>query len=170
MAESNLTAARLRELLNYDPSTGLFTWRVSRQGSGAKPGKLAGAKGKNGYVYIGVDQRRMLAHRLAVLYVTGSLPAGLVDHIDGVKVNNRWANLRSADKSINGQNMRKPHSGNSSGLLGVSRSKVNDANPWLAQIKPPGCGTKNLGYFSTPEEAHEAYLAAKRLLHDGNTL
>lgn len=93
MAESNLTAARLRELLNYDPSTGLFTWRVSRQGSG-----------------------------------------------------------------------------NSSGLLGVSRSKVNDANPWLAQIKPPGCGTKNLGYFSTPEEAHEAYLAAKRLLHDGNTL
>lgn len=170
MASDILTQQRLQELLNYDADTGVFTWRVSRQGPGAKPGKPAGTVGKNGYVYIGVDRRRRLAHRLAALYMDGSFPPNLVDHIDGVKTNNRWSNLRKADKSINAQNMRRPHARNSSGLLGVSRTSVNKTNPWVAQIKPAGGDTINLGYFKTPEDAHAAYLQAKREMHRGGTL
>lgn len=169
MPKETPTQARLRELLNYDPDAGRFTWKIGRQGTGASIGKIAGGKGKNGYVYIGVDQRRMLAHRLAFLFMTGEIPE-LVDHIDGDKTNNRWANLRAATKSTNGQNMRRHHAGNISGFLGVSWSNANKSKPWVAQIKPPDGGTRNLGYYETPEEAHQAYLRAKREIHDGCTI
>lgn len=169
MAVADLTVPVLRFLLHYDPESGVFTWRISRQGSGAKPGKIAGAIGKNGYIYIGVERARWLAHRLAFFYMTGSVPS-LVDHVDGVKTNNRWSNLRAATRQMNAQNTRRPHRANSSGFLGVSWSSVNKANPWLAQIKPSGKSTKNLGFFATPEEAHAAYLEAKRRLHEGCTI
>ena len=170
MAAAILTQDRLRELLHYNPDTGVFTWLVSRQGSGAKPGKRAGVVGRNGYVYIGVDRGRYLAHRLAFLFMDGAIPPELVDHKDGDKQNNRWANLRHANKRLNAQNIRVAAPRSKTGLLGASFSTRNKTNPWLAQIKKPDGATKNLGYYATPEEAHAAYLAAKRVLHLGCTI
>lgn len=165
MAAANLTASRLREVLHYDQATGFFTWLVQKKGPGAAPGKRAGTVNKAGYIVIGVDGASAYGHRLAVLYVTGEWPIKLVDHRDGIKSNNAWLNLRQTDKSGNAQNLHKPHAGNTSGLLGVSWSKRNKTNPWLAQIKAPDGDTINLGYYPTPELGHEAYLAAKQEMH-----
>jgi hypothetical protein len=103
---------------------------------------------------------------LVWLWVNGSWPIGEIDHIDGDKLNNRIANLRDVDRATNTQNSKKARRNNkSSGLLGSYKS----GNRWQAQIRINGvCMT--LGSFGTPEEAHAAYLGAKRLFHPGCTI
>lgn len=88
-----LTQERLKELLTYEPATGVFRWRERRgnQGGGCvAPGDEAGSVYKNGYRMIGVGGRRYGAHRLAFLYMTGAFPPAEVDHINGVPADNRW--------------------------------------------------------------------------------
>lgn len=168
MATFNVSAQRLRELLAYDPLTGEFRWRVGRKR--APMGALAGGKTSHGYIRIGVDMGgQQYAHRLAWLYMTGEWPSCEVDHINGDKSDNRWSNLRGVSSTINKQNKRRPQSNNKSGFLGVSlnSSRKNCPSKWLAQICLPGGKRRFLGNFKTPEEAHEAYLKAKRSLHEG---
>jgi hypothetical protein len=153
-----VTANELRRLLSYDPETGVFTWRVSKQGPGAKSGKVAGNKDPRGYVIIKISQRKITAHRLAWLYMTGSLPAGQIDHANGVCSDNRWSNLRLATPAQNLQN-RRSHKNNKSGLKGVGFCKKS--NKWHARI----CINKqqmHLGMFASPEEAHAAYCTAAK--------
>ncbi len=158
MSEKRVTADRLRELLSYDPSTGLFTWLLST-GNRAPVGAVAGSVGK-GYVDIRIDQRLYKAHRLAWLYMTGEWPEQQIDHRDLNRANNRWDNLRVATNSQNHANTRA-QSNNRSGFKGVSWSKA--ANKWMAQIVRDRCHTY-LGLFDTPEDAHAAYcVAAERL-------
>lgn len=159
MAKADLTAQRLRELLDYDPLTGEVRWRN-------RPGVLAGNLEPNGYISICIDLHREKAHRLAWVYMTGARPKGLIDHIDGDPSNNRWINLRDASHAVNIQNQRKAHKDNASGLLGVSLHKEGR---WRAQIR---CGStrRSLGIYPTPEAAHAAYLAAKRAMHPGCTI
>lgn len=161
-----LTAARLRELLHYDPETGIFTWLVHRQRHRA--GNVAGSPHSAGYVEIGVDGESYLAHRLAWLYVHGAWPAGDVDHRNGVRRDNRIVNLRDVSKVVNLQNRQGAASNNRARLLGVSRSAAKRPS-WFARILVDG-RQKHLGSFGTPEAAHAAYLAAKRQLHEGCTL
>jgi hypothetical protein len=97
--------------------------------------------------------------------MTGEWPKTLIDHRDGDGLNNRWLNLRCATYKINNQNQRAPRSDNKSGFLGVCAHK----NRFYAYIKI-GDKVKNLGAFLTAEEAHEAYLAAKRKHHEGCTI
>lgn len=164
MAATNLSAARLRELLHYNPETGVFTWRVGRKGVRCA-GAVAGAMNARGYWRIGVDNRRYLAQGLAWLYMTGEFPPGDVDHRDGARANNRWANLRGVTRSVNNQNQRRARKDNRAGLLGVSPNR----RKWAASINVDGVKT-HLGSFDTPEQAHAAYLAAKREWHPGNML
>lgn len=110
---SVLTAARLRELLHYNPSTGKFT-RVITERAKRKVGRDA-----HGYLSIGVDYQRYLAHRLAFLYMTGKWPDGDVDHIDGDPSNNCWSNLRSVTRSQNNLNRHRLDARNKSGHTGV---------------------------------------------------
>lgn len=157
--KTELSAARLRELLHYDPETGLFT-RLSGKAVNVRPTAY-------GYFRISIDGSARHAQLLAFLYMTGVLPKkGFeVDHINGVRTDNRWANLRLVSVSVNQQNRRRAKSNSSVGLLGVSRCKNKfRAQIWLNQKKT------NLGYFSTPEQAHHAYLEAKRVMHVGNML
>ena len=161
-----LTAERLRELLDYDPASGEFANRT-RRAIHSKIGAKAGCVAANGYVYIGVDRGRYTAHRLAWLHVTGEWPNGHIDHLNGVRTDNRIANLRVVTNAVNCQNKRDPLPSNSSGLLGVGWDKQRKL--WRAQIQINGMN-KFLGRRKTPEEAQQLYLAAKRRLHEGCTI
>jgi len=155
-----LTQARLKELLHYDPETGVFTWRVGRVG--CRAGSIAGSLNGCGYRQIGIDRRMHLLHRIAFLYVTGGFPQEELDHINGVRDDNRWVNLREATGSENRHNLGGPPSHNTSGFLGVYWCKRRQK--WVAEIKLRG-RKRHLGYFDTAEEAHATYLKAKDELH-----
>jgi hypothetical protein len=167
MARTDLTAARLRELLSYDRDTGVFTRAIATGRNGShKAGVRSGYTTPLGYVEISVDNKSFKAHRLAWLYVYGVWPNGHIDHIDGQPGNNAIANLREADDVLNGQNIKRAKKSNkSSGLLGVSRNGPG----WSAHIQTRGV-VRYLGQFRTPEDAHQAYLTAKRELHEFCTI
>jgi hypothetical protein len=166
MDKVDFTAQRLRELLHYDPETGVFTRRVQTSNR-IRVGDVAGSINDKGYLNIRVDVRQRFAHRLAWLYVYGVWPQHQIDHINGVRDDNRIVNLRDVTKSINMQNQRHACSNNKSGLLGASWNKARSC--WQAQIKIGGM-VKFLGRFESATEAHAAYLTAKRALHDGCTI
>lgn len=168
MAKSDLTASRLREVLDYNPLTGQFFWRVFRSGR-ALAGQQAAREPKcHGYSAIFVDGYLYAAHRLAWLHVTGEWPKGLIDHRDGNKANNVFSNLRDVSFNANMENRRKAHSNNRSGLLGVSiQNKGRRRFQARIQVNKR---LMSLGYFKTAEEAHAAYLEAKRRLHEGCTI
>jgi hypothetical protein len=160
--DSRLTAARLKELLNYDPETGVFTWASSPHRNDLV-GKQAGGVTERGYVKIRVDGTTHRAHRLAWLYVHGQWPQDRIDHINGDSTDNRISNLREAKQHENGQN-RKASKSSAAGLLGVSKAAYGK---WVAVI----CLHRkryHLGSFDTPEEAHQAYLKAKAVMHEFN--
>ncbi len=154
-----LTAGRVREVLDYDPDTGVFRW-MRRMGSRAPAGAVAGSLRPDGYVGIRVDRRVYFAHRLAWLIIHGAFPTDQIDHRDGHRANNRLANLRAATSEGNQQNQRRAHRNNKTGFLGVSTHR----DRFQAGIRVDG-GRRYLGRFDTPEQAHAAYLDAKRQLH-----
>jgi hypothetical protein len=166
MAKPILSAERLRELLYYDPAAGIFTWRVSRAWH-TKPGDVAATLNDQGYALIKIDQRLYRAHRLAWLYVTGDWPKDEIDHINGVRLDNRIENLRDVRGQVNRQNHRSACSDSASGVYGVSKDKRR--NGWYAQISVNN-KNRRIGSYPTREEAHAAYLAAKRRLHEGCTI
>ena len=166
MANAYLSAHRLREILNYDPETGVFTWRVQR--SNIAKGAIAGWVKKGGYIGIGVDGRMYSAHRLAWLYTHDELSTDDIDHINGVTSDNRIDNLRNVPRQVNMQNQRRPQKGSLSGYLGVGYDKRR--GKYVARIKSAAGKRKHIGEFSTAEEAHSAYVQAKRREHKGCTI
>ncbi len=177
-ARQALTADRLRELLRYDPETGVFTWLdrpesdfATRHGwriyQGQFAGTVAGTPDLKGYVLIRVLGTYYKAHRLAWLYMTGAWPEQHIDHKNGVKNDNRFANLRDVGRATNMENQRRASSRNSTGLLGVSPHRKT--GKFCAFIKANGAN-RYLGLYPTPELAHAAYVEAKRQLHEGCTL
>lgn len=166
---SGLTAETLRSLLDYDHETGQLTWKVSRTIS-IKVGDRAGSINKNGYVVVVLkvgDQppRAFKAHRLIFLWITGRWPTRFVDHIDGCRSNNRWANLRDANESENAQNQRSAHRNKTKSCpLGVTWHKR--LQRWQAKIRVGG-RSRHIGTFDSAEQAHAAYLDAKRQFHPG---
>ncbi len=164
MAKADLSAESLRELLHYDLETGLFT-RIGKAGRKGKIGAAVGWEDKDGYIQVGVLCRNYRAHRLAWLYVTGDWPREDVDHINGIRGDNRWSNLRAVTRAVNMQNVRRARKDSSIGLIGVEKN----GGGYSARIKT-STERLYLGFFDTPEEAHAAYLDAKRRLHEGCTI
>lgn len=115
--KSDLTQARLKELMHYEPETGSLIWLVQRGGK-AQQGAEAGGALSTGYVRPMVDGQRYLAHRLIWFYMTGEWPPSQVDHKDRERTNNRWSNLRLATKKQNGEN-RNAHKNSKTGFRGV---------------------------------------------------
>ena len=142
-----LTAERLRELLDYDPATGLFRWKKRARGSHAKIGHVAGNVG-DGYRRISVDGRLYKAHRLAWLFVHGHWPPDQIDHRDGVPGDDRIAQLRCASGSDNSKNRR---SHGVSGFKGVFQRK-DRFEAYLGKG-----GKVRLGVFDNAEAAARAY-------------
>lgn len=157
---ATLTAERLREVLSYEPATGIFTWQKQLAPRG-KVGTVAGCvvkKGKNNSprLVIRIDGVLHLAHRLAWLYMTGEWPSDLLDHANCNPLDNRWGNLREADASQNAWNSSL-RSNNTSGHKGVSWD--SDRRKWQAHLM---VNRKNvlLKRFERREDAIEAYAEA----------
>jgi len=153
--ELSLTQGRLKELLHYNPETGIFTWvkgRVKSRGGNAKKGKVAGTAHSAGYIQIAIDKKLYLAHRLAFLYVDGYIPENNVDHINRIRDDNRWCNLREVSQSCNLRNA-SIRIANTSGVTGVSWDK--EKNKWRAAIRASG-SNKYLGYFESFDDAVRA--------------
>ena len=153
----------LRQLLIYEPDTGLFRWRYrhnSKRGWNKKfAGQIAGSITKDGYKQIPIDGIFYKAHRLAYLYVYGEDP----DYIDHKKVhksksNNIIYNLRNATHSQNRAN-KKIMKTNTSGFKGVSKAK--NSKKWTATIGFQGKKIY-LGSYFTPEDAHKSYCEAAK--------
>lgn len=156
-----ITQEYLKEVLNYNSETGIFTWKV-RKGVRGKVGAVTGTLSKyRGYLDIKIDGVLYPAHRLAWLYVYGKMPDNLIDHIDCDRVNNRISNLREATHSENLRNTGRTVV-NTSGFKGVSLHKMT--GKWQARVGVNRT-RKYLGLFDTPEEAFIAYQAAAQELH-----
>ena len=120
-----IIAERVRELLKYDPETGIFTRKIrtaQRHKIGDRADFLVTSGNSEGYCRVSFDSKRYLAHRVVWLYVHGTWPELDIDHINGNKSDNRLANLREVDRSTNLQNKAHARKDNISGLLGVYRS------------------------------------------------
>jgi len=152
-----ITQTELKERLEYNPDTGLFT-RLTDSGGGQYKGSIAGhinnGKGK-GYVAMSVYGRNYAAHRLVWLYVHGYFPE-FMDHINGCRHDNRLENLREVTRKTNAKNLGIRKS-NTSGFTGVNWQKLD--NKWQARITIGG-ETIQLGYFINIEDAIEARKAA----------
>jgi hypothetical protein len=161
---NSITQKELKELLNYHPETGEFTWIKSPRRQ-TIAGSVAGTLTDTGYIRITIFGVKHKAHRLVWLYVYGEWPDGEIDHIDGSRTNNVLKNLRLATSRQNKQNIVRLNG--KSKLPGVAWDKVN--NKWSSWI----CKDYKrifLGRFGTEEEAHKAYLNAKEELHKFNPI
>lgn len=153
-----LTAARLRELLHYEPETGQLYWRVSPNRK-IRPGQRAGSATGQGYTRVVFGGRGYLVHRLIWLHVHGHWPAGEIDHINRDGTDNRLSNLRDADRALNNQNRRGWSRRSSPGVRSVGGS-------WQARIQVNGERIL-IGSYETAEAANSAYSEAKSKLHAG---
>lgn len=129
-----LTQERLKELLDYDPDTGVFVWKAWRGGT-AKAGSVAGALRTDGYRQIELNRRRYYGHRLAFLYMEGAFPPDCVDHINHKKADNRWDNLRHVTNQEN-QKHKAMQTDNTSGVTGVYWNK--SLGKWKSHIRVDG--------------------------------
>lgn len=166
--QANASAARLRELFEYDPLTGFFTWR-SDYGGNVAGDRAGGLSPATGYVFINFDATSWQAHRAAWVYMTSELPQNQVDHINGMGCDNRWENLRDVTVQENQQNQRRARVDNKCGLLGVATVRGAKGLKFTAFIRYGG-KQHYLGTFRTPETAHAAYLQAKRAHHPACTI
>lgn len=160
-----VTAELVRRLFHYDRYTGVFT-RAVKTSPRVNVGDRAGWVDKDGYRVISIYGKTYRAARLAWLHVTGSWPVGEVDHKDTDKSHDWFDNLRDVTKEVNRQNDTKAQRNNKTGFLGVRETPNGRFAP---QIKANG-RVLHLGTFDTPQEAHAAYVAAKRQHHQGCTL
>lgn len=147
---------QVKLLYNYNPEDGLFRWKVNRK-NGSKINDIAGGKNSRGYVMLRVNHKFYYAHRLAWLLIYDELPENGIDHINGIKDDNRILNLRKANQTENMQNLNDREL--KRGTCWSKRYKK-----WSAQIRVSG-KTHFLGYFDTQIEAHHEYLKAKENLH-----
>jgi hypothetical protein len=152
-----LDAKTLREVLNYDPETGVFAWKIRKKG--IIPGRTPGCITKHGHRLIRLDGVAYLAHRLAWLYVYGEWPTK--DHIDHINHNpddNRIANLRDVAVADNIRNRKGANKNCASGVLGVYQHK----DKWRARVMF-NRKTIHLGTFSNIESAALAASKAREI-------
>ena len=148
-----ISQAQLKEVLEYNHDTGVFTWIKSNGNRRLKAGDVAGTKMKSGYIRITIKGKMYPAHRLAYLYMTGKFPENFIDHINHIKDDNIWTNLRDATNSQNQANRLKLNN-NTSGYKGVCWDK--ERKKWGAQIMYMNKRIY-LGRYTTLQEAAEAY-------------
>ena len=177
MERQDLTQGLVKELLSYNPETGLFIWkqrslkwfkdeRSCNKWNTRYAGSIAGTI-KDGYFNLSIFNRSYKAHRVAWLYYYGYIPNQIIDHVDGNRLNNKITNLRLSNKILNAQNRKRAQINSKSGVLGVVWRE--DTKKWSARIKI-GDKYKSLGSFNDITSAESAYLKAKRKYHEACTI
>lgn len=154
--QGSLSQSELKNRVVYDPDSGSVVWRTSL--GTVKAGYCSKSLDTSGYFQIQILGKRYLHHRLAFLYMTGEFPPEEVDHINGIRTDNRWENLRLVSRLENRKNVRILDS-NTSGHVGVRW--LEDRGKWRAYIKSDR-KQKMLGYFDHLSDALEARAAAER--------
>jgi hypothetical protein len=152
-----ITKERLKQLATYDPETGLLICSMNRRGSKNKAGDILGSINRSGHVEVQLDGRKYFVHRLAVLYMTGEMPDGVIDHINRNPADNRWINLRVVTQVENGHNQNRLPEHNKTGYVGVHH--------WNGKYRAKLVVNKkqlHLGTFDDPAAASAAYEAAKQ--------
>lgn len=163
-----LEAEQLRELVIYNPDTGAMVWRKPPRRGIAAGSPVGNISPGHPYRQCSIRGIRTYVHRLAWLYVYGQWPVGLVDHINRDPTDNRIANLRVVDHVTNAQNIDRAFRGRRAGTMLGAYLDARDGR-WSSAIRVDGRKV-NLGRFATEQEAHAAYIAAKRQLHVGCTI
>jgi len=154
-----ISVERLRQMMSYDEETGIFTWKRSVRRRTNKLGNV-GYTCKNGYVQIAFDGIITRAHRLAWLYVYGVHPSGSIDHINGIRNDNRISNLRDVSHAVNMQNRHGPATNNVLSVAGVTKCRSGYRAEICVNSK-----RYHLGVYNTVLEAGAAYNAGKMILH-----
>jgi HNH endonuclease len=162
MPSYDITAEQLRALFDYNSETGDFKWRASN-GRRIRAGERAGSLHTNGYLTCKMSGQTYLVHRLIWMHVHGVWP-DVIDHINGVRSDNRLLNLRSVNTKNNVQNRLNASKNNASGLPGAHW--IPARGKWSSILYYDG-KQHRLGYFETAIEASAAYLKEKRLRHPG---
>ena len=165
MRKREFNIAQAKNILEYDPTTGLLRWK--NQTRKKFTDWFPGYEKANGYQEIVVCGVKVLVHRLAWAFVYNEHPASLIDHINGNRADNRIANLRSVTDLENNQNIAKPTKASKTGVRGVHFS--SRINRWIAQITV-NRKCNHLGSFKSLEEAKEAYMKAKQQFHSAPIL
>ncbi len=157
-----ITQQYLKDCLAYCPESGIFTWLerpehhfktlrachlINTRFAGTKAGSIAG----HGYILIGINNTMYGAHRLAFIYVHGFITDKQIDHINGIRTDNRISNIRLVTPADNQRN-QSIYKNNTSGVMGVSWIKAE--GKWRAYIQVNGV-KKHLGYFNKKELAIE---------------
>lgn len=155
--EGDFSQERLREALSYDPATGVFRWKI-KCAQRVSIGDVAGSPNIHGYLLIMLDRVRYKAHRLAWFYVHGAWPENEIDHLNGVRSDNRFDNLRSVTRAQNMTN-KGSYKNSTTGFKGVHFNKKMQR--FVAHIQLSG-RRRHLGTFATAEDARLAYLSAAR--------
>ncbi len=145
-----ITQEYLKSILSYDKDSGLFTWKINIAIS-IRVGDIAGTIMNTGYRRIRINKKGYYAHRLAWLYMTGNFPKE-IDHINRIKDDNQFCNLRLATHQSNMQN-RNIQENNKSGVTGVCWHKKR--NKWCVNIKVNKI-QKHIGYFANFNDAVKA--------------
>lgn len=159
MASQILSHARLLELLHYNPDTGVFTWAVNRRGRGGRKGEPAGCDDGKGYMQVMIEQKLYLCHRLAWFYMTKRWPEYQIDHINRVKSDNRWSNLREATIGQNQQNRPTQKNNRARAPRGVCWSTRDQV--WMSYICKDG-KNRSLGVHDNIIDAVAARMRAER--------
>ena len=153
---------RVREALDYNPDTGVFTWKIFLRNNSIKPGFIASSRnGFKGYRCLHLDGQSYLCHRLAWYYVHGVWPKVQIDHINRDRSDNRISNLREATRSQNIKNT-SPIRKSKSGIKGIWWRP--ERGRWIVKFRMNG-KPKQFGSFSTREEALAAYKVAAAKYH-----
>jgi len=135
----------LKEKFSYCPNSGFLTNK--------KTGKVSGTKNKDGYLTVSYKRKNFYAHRVAWAITYGNFPDSMLDHINRNKADNRLCNLRQANASMNNQNKK---------FFGVTSPKQTKKFAAAITVNKK---RKHLGYFFTKEDAHRAYVEAKKIYH-----
>lgn len=151
----SLTASRLRELMEYDPKTGL--WIRLYVINGRQRPTSGNPTHSEGYCRITIKGERKFTHQWAFLYMTGSIPDE-IDHINGDRSDNRWGNLRAATRTQNNGNRRVSKRHLPKGVTEVM-SRGKKTGRFFARIHHQG-QRRHLGCFASVEEAQTAYMNA----------
>ena len=156
------SAQLLRELFQYDKTTGRLTWKVDR-GPRKLAGRAAGSRHKYGALVVEIDAIQYKVHRIIWKIVTGRDPNPEVDHRNRIKSDNRWRNLREASWQDNARN-RARRSDSKNPYKGI-RCDRRWSDRWYARIQIAPGKRVEVGRFDTAEEAYAAYCKAARQYH-----